>query len=103
MLLVVAVINYYVLMINSVSLLGEYAGYSYINSMIEESKYCTDVMTNKDFENSTKCWICDNDYTDDDVKVRDHFHITGKQRGSAYRNCNINVKLIQKFPSYFTT
>ena len=25
-----------------------------------------------------KCWICDNDYVDDDDKVRDHCHITGK-------------------------
>ena len=48
---------------------------------------------NKDFENITKCWICDNAYVDCDVKVRDHCHITGKYRGSAHRDCNINVKL----------
>ena len=39
------------------------------------------VMTKKDhedFENSTKCWTCDNDYIDGDVKGRDHCHITGK-------------------------
>ena len=59
--------------------------------MIEESKYCTDVMKkhfnkklvmtkedNEDFESPTKCWICDNDYVDNDVKVRDHCHITRK-------------------------
>ena len=58
--------------------------------MIEESKYCSDVMKkhfnkelvmtkkdNEDFENSTKCWICDNDYIDNDVKVTDHCHING--------------------------
>ena len=28
---------------------------------------------NEDFQISTKCWICDNDdYVDNDVKVRDH-------------------------------
>ena len=27
---------------------------------------------NDDFKNSTKCWISDNDYVDNDVKVRDH-------------------------------
>ena len=56
--------------------------------MIEETKYCSDVTKeyfnkelvvnkkdNKDFENSTKCWICNNDYIDNDVKVRDHCHI----------------------------
>ena len=48
---------------------------------------------NEDFENSIKCWFCDNDYIDTDVKVRDHFHITGKCRGSANRDCNISFKL----------
>ena len=55
--------------------------------MTEESKYCSNVMKkqfnkelvmtkedNEDFE------ICDNDYIDGDVKVRDHCHITGKYR-----------------------
>ena len=32
---------------------------------------------NENFKNSTKCWICDNDYVDNDVKVRDHCHVTG--------------------------
>ena len=41
---------------------------------------------NKDIKNSTKCWVCDNDY---DLKVRNHCHITGKFIGSAHRNCNI--------------
>ena len=82
--------------------------------MIKESKYCTDimkkhfnkelVMTKKDledFENSTKCWICDNDYIDGDVKVRYHCHITGKYRDSAHRDCNINVKLNRKISVVF--
>ena len=51
--------------------------------MIKESKYFSDVMkiyfnkelvmTNEDnesFKNSTKCWICENEYIDGDVKVR---------------------------------
>ena len=32
------------------------------------------------------CWICDNGYADDDVKVRDNCQVTGKYRGSAYRD-----------------
>ena len=59
------------------------------NFMIEASKYCSHVMKkhfnkelvmtkedNDDFDNSTKCCICDNDYIDGDVKARDHCHIT---------------------------
>ena len=41
------------------------------------------VMTkeDEDFENPTKCWICDSDYVDDDdddVKVRDYCHVTDR-------------------------
>ena len=48
--------------------------------MTEESKHCSEVMKkhinkelvmtkedNKDFKNSIKCWICDNDYVDTEV------------------------------------
>ena len=54
--------------------------------------------SNEDFKNSTKCWICENDYIDTDVKVRDHCHITGKYGGSAHTDFNINLKLNQKIP-----
>ena len=33
--------------------------------------------------------------------MRDHCHITGKYRGSAYIDCNINLKLNQKIPIVF--
>ena len=46
----------------------------------------------EDFNNSTKCWICDNVYVEGDVKVIDQFNITGKYRVSAQRDCNISVK-----------
>ena len=56
---------------------------------------------NADFENSTKCRICDHSYVDGNVKVRDHCHITGKYRGSAHRHSNIHVKLNHKIPVVF--
>ena len=71
--------------------LGEDAVYNFINNMIKESKYCSDMIKNhfnkelvmskednENFKNSTKCWIYDNDYIEHNVKVRDHCHITGK-------------------------
>ena len=86
-----------------------------ISSMIEENKYCCDAMKKhfnkklvmikediEDFKNSTKCWICDNDWIDTHVKVRDHFHITVKYKGSTYKDCNINIKLNHKIPVAFT-
>ena len=56
---------------------------------------------NEDCENSTNCWIYDNDYIDNNLKVRDHCHITVKPRGYAHRNCNINVKLHHEIPVVF--
>ena len=57
---------------------------------------------NEDFENSAECWICDNEYIDDDVKVRDHCHITGKCRASAHRDCNIKLMqlCLKKYASH---
>ena len=62
--------------------LGEDAVYNFIDNMIQESKYCSGllkkhfnkklVMTkedNEDFKNSTKCWICDNNYVGNDVRL----------------------------------
>ena len=56
---------------------------------------------NKDFKNSIKCWICDNDYVYNSVKVSDHCHVTGKYRDSAQRDGNINLKLNHKIPVVF--
>ena len=53
------------------------------------------------FEKSTKFWICDNAHVDSTVKVRDHFHITRKQRESEHGDCNINVNLNRKIPVVF--
>ena len=100
------VTNQYVLMINLLSLLNHHQAKmlfttNFISSMIEKRKYCNEMMKkhfnkelvmtrqdNEDFENSTKCWICDNNYIDTDVKVRDHCQITGKYIGSARKDCS---------------
>ena len=58
-----------------------------------KKQFNIELAKNEDFKNSTKCWICDNDYVDNDDKVRDHCHITGKYRGSAQRDCKINLKI----------
>ena len=94
--------------------LSKDAVYHSINDVIIENKCCSEVMkkhfknelvmtkeNNEVFKNSAKCWIYDNDYIDTDVKVRGHCHITGKYRGSARRDCNINLKLNQKLPAEF--
>ena len=39
------------------------------------------------------CHICGEKYTDKDVRVRDHCHITGKFRGSAHQDCNLKLRI----------
>ena len=85
---------------------GENAVYKFMEKMIEEVEWCKSilkkhfnkplVMTEKnklDFESSEKCHICNKQYSDKDIRVRDHCHITGKYRGSAHQDCNLKLRL----------
>ena len=85
---------------------GEKAVYKFMEAMFEEVKYCKKTlkkcfnkplkMTNDDldkFEKVTKCRICDKEYTEKDIRVRDHCHITGKYRGSAHQECNLQLRI----------
>ena len=55
----------------------------------------------KDFGTADKCHICDEKYSEKDIKVKDHCHIAGKYRGSACQDCNINFRLTDKIPGIF--
>ena len=55
----------------------------------------------KQFQPSNTCWICEKLIDNDDEKVRDHCHITGKFRGAAHWDCNINFQLTKKVPVIF--
>ena len=96
------------------SYLDEGAVYIFINKMVEETRYRSDMMkrnSNKelamtekdleDFRNSTKCWICYHIYIDGDDTKRDHCHVTGKYIASAHRDHNIKVKLNNRNPVLF--
>ena len=85
---------------------GENAIYKFMERMLEEVEYCKGiikkrfnkplVMTEDDethFKVMDKCHICDKEYTDNDVRVRDHCHITGKFRGSAHQECNLKLRI----------
>lgn len=44
------------------------------------------------------CYLCKKDFTEDNIKVRDHDHLTGAYRGAACNACNINFKLPKFVP-----
>ena len=85
---------------------GEKAVYGFLEDMLKEVKYCKKVMkkefnkplkmTKDDenkFEKAEECYICNKKYTDEDIKVRDHCHITGNYRGSAHQECNLKLRV----------
>ena len=85
---------------------GENAVYKFMQKMLEEVEYCKAVIKkhfNKPlvmtevhkphFKTMDWCHICGEKYTDKDVRVRDHCHITGKFRGSAHQECNIKLMI----------
>ena len=43
----------------------------------------------EDYRNINVCRFCEKNIESD--KVRDHYHLTGKYRGPAHIECNINV------------
>ena len=62
------------------------------------------------YENQKICYICEKEFCIDEdnkkefrkmQKVRDHCHYTGKYRGSAYSNFNLNYKIPKEIPVVF--
>ena len=92
----------------------ENAAYKFNEAILKEHKYCKKIikdqfnknliMTEEEeylFQQSNNCWICKKIIDNNDEKVRDHCHITGKFRGSAHWDCNINFQLTKKIPVIF--
>ena len=60
---------------------------------IEKMKYYTFTgVTDRDREDATNCWICENDFSDNNQVVPDQYHYNNKFLGWAYIECNINRK-----------
>ena len=93
---------------------GENAAYEFIKAILKEYKYCKKIMKkhfNKNlimneeeeylFQQSNSCCICGKLIDNDNEKVRDHCHVTGKFRGATHWSCNINFQLTKKIPVIF--
>ena len=55
-----------------------------------------DPLTTKEwieYMSSTRCHICFKNFSQNDPKVRDHCHYTGKYRGPAHNNCNLRYRI----------
>ena len=85
---------------------GENAVFKFMEKMLEEVEYCKAVvkkhfnkplvMTEDDkqhFRTMNGCHICGEKYTDKDVCIRDHCHITGRFKDSAHQECNLKLRI----------
>ena len=74
----------------------------FLNDKIKESEYCSKVSEtefnkplvlnekdHEDFNNSTKCWTCKKAYEEDEVTIKDHGLVTGKE-------CDLDLSLSKK-------
>lgn len=51
----------------------------------------------ENFEASKNRLIRDDTFVKGDVEERDHSHVTGKYRGAAHGNCDVNISLNYSF------
>ena len=52
------------------------------------------------YNKENTCYICKQDFNND-MKVRDHCHFTGKYRGAAHNKCNLRYKIPKNSPVIF--
>ena len=78
---------------------------SEIRKVCDLIKYLKMIFTEEDkrkYKESTNCDICGNsEFTEEDWKVRDHCHISGKFRGAAHNTCNLKFRVLNFTPVFF--
>ena len=91
----------------------ENAAYEFVKAILKEYEYCKKIMKkhfNKNlimseeeeqFQSIDICWLCEKLIDHDDETVRDQCHVTGKFRGAAHWDCNINLRLSKNVPVIF--
>lgn len=82
-----------------------------IENLFQEEEYKREIldnieplkMTQEDeinFENGTNCTICCDIFSNTSGKARDHCHVSGKFRGAACSDCNLNFQLPTFIPVF---
>ena len=91
-----------------VSHMGEDAAQKFVDMLEKDIKEITstpekmifNVQEQKQYEKETECWICNENFDEND-KVRDHYHFTGRYRGAAQNSCNLKYEKTNFTPVVF--
>lgn len=92
---------------------GKDAGRHFLQSLDREIKTVTNYMSKHEFkypilskeeedefQNSEFCHLCKAKFKSDELKVRNHDHITSKYLGSAHNACNLSFRKSRKIPCF---
>ncbi len=52
----------------------------------------------RNIDEAEKCHICEKEFIEENVKVQDHRHLTGKFIVATHQSCNLNLKLPNFIP-----
>ena len=85
-----------------VSYTGEDAAWKFVEMLEEDIEIITNILEKEmifgiqekqQYKKETRCWICKGEFNDDENdKVRDHCHFTGRYRGVAHNSCNLKYR-----------
>ena len=86
----------------------------FMEEMLNEVQYCEKIIKTKfkkplkmssedlssedeqHYNAAKECHISGKIYTNNDIRVRDHCHVTGQYRGSAHQDCNLKLRIKPK-------
>ena len=82
---------------------GEDAAQKFVKMLEEDIKIIANISEKKmifgekekeQYKKETECWICKGEFKEDDdnKKIRDHCHFTGRYRGATHNSCNLKYR-----------
>ena len=54
-----------------------------------------------EFQEATECYICGIEFSENNYKIREHNHFSGKYRGAACQSCNTKEGISKLIPVFF--